>query len=78
MKGHTLQGMLNRPRLPALTAQTSMPVDILKIIGNKKDTYEVAFNGTEFLSSLDNTVKVDTIVYTKQLMIPSTLELLVQ
>jgi len=39
MKGHTLQGMLNRPRLPALTAQTSMPVNILKIIGNKKDTW---------------------------------------
>ena len=55
-----------------------MPVNILKIIGNKKDTYEVAFSGTEFLSSMDNTVKVDTIVYTKQLMIPSTLQLLVQ
>ena len=49
--------MLNRARLPALMAQASMPVNILKIIGNKKDTYEVAFNGTELLSSLDHTVK---------------------
>ena len=57
MKGHTLQGMLNRARLPALMAQASMPVNIFKIIGNKKDTYEVAFNGTELLSSLDYTVK---------------------
>jgi hypothetical protein len=57
MKGHTLQGMLNRARLPALTAQTTMPVNILKTTGNKKDTYEVAFNGKEFLSSLDYTVK---------------------
>ena len=52
-KGHTLQGMLNRARLPALRAQTSTPVNILKIVGNKKDTFEVVFNGTEFLSSLD-------------------------
>jgi len=57
IKGHTLQGMLNRARLPALTAQTSMPVNILKIIQNKKDTHEVALNGTEFLSSLDYTMK---------------------
>jgi hypothetical protein len=49
--------MLNRARLPALTAQTFTPVNILKIIGNKKDTYEVVFNGTELLSSLDYTVK---------------------
>jgi hypothetical protein len=34
-----------------------MPVNILKIIGNKRDTYEVAFNGTQFLSSLDYTMK---------------------
>jgi hypothetical protein len=57
VKGHTLQDMLNRARLPALTAQTSMPVNILKITGNKKDMHEVAFNGSEFLSSLDYTVK---------------------
>ena len=57
LKGCTLQGMLNRARMPASMAQASMPVNILNIIRNKKDTYEVAFNGTEFLSSLDYTAK---------------------